>query len=344
MIQVIVVGMGPIGVACARSVESDRHMQLVGLVDIDPSKRGLTLDDLDDQPDRPDTPDPNDARVVSSIAEAVASSPTGKADVAIVTTTSKFDRIAPTLREALAQGLCAVTSCEEMSWPWYLHPELSAQIDREAKQAGKALLGTGINPGFVMDSLAVVLSTAVRRVTSVRCVRRVDAALRRLPLQAKVGATMTVEQFNQKKAAGKLGHVGLPESVAMLAHGLGHKVTAGSVQVNLDPVVATSPLKSGLGLIEPGFVAGIHNTAHWHNHELTIDLDLTMAVGTPEPKDIIELGGPVAVKCIIKGGFPGDSATVAVLVNYARMLPAAAPGLHSMLSLPSAGCQGADRV
>ena len=343
MRRVIVVGMGPIGVACARSVEADRQMQLVGLVDIDPAKRGLTLDDLDDQPDRPDTPEPHDARVVSSIAEAVASSPAGGADVAIVTTASKFDRIVATLREALAQGLCVVSSCEEMSWPWYQHPALATEMDAEAKKAGKALLGTGINPGFVMDALAVMLSTAVRRVTSVRCVRRVDASLRRLPLQAKVGATLSLEQFNQKKAAGKLGHVGLPESVAMLAHGLGHPVETGSVQVNLDPVVATTSWQSGLGLIEPGMVTGIHNTAHWHNDRLTIDLDLTMAVGTPEPKDMIELGGPVSVKCIIKGGFPGDSATVAVLVNYARMIPDAPAGLHSMLSLPVAGCQGTDR-
>ncbi|NJL31556.1 MAG: hypothetical protein HC898_07965 [Phycisphaerales bacterium] len=211
----------------------------------------------------------------------------------------------PTLQEAMAQGLCVVSSCEEMSWPWYRHPQLAGQIDAQARQAGKALLGTGINPGFVMDWLAVALSSAVRRVTMVRCTRRVDAALRRMPLQAKVGAMMTVDQFNQKKAAGKLGHVGLPESVAMLASGLNHQVLAGSVQVNLDPVIATTPMKSGLGLIEPGMVAGIHNTAHWSNDQLTIDLDLTMAVGTPDPKDVVELGGPVSVKCIIKGGFPG---------------------------------------
>src|SRR4051812_40175620 len=104
--RVVVVGLGPIGVAAARALMADPSMELVGLVDIDPAKVGRPLDQLREGP-----------MVEGSLAEGAR----GAAEVAIVTTTSKLDRMAPTLREALSLGLHVVSSCEEMSWPWYRH-------------------------------------------------------------------------------------------------------------------------------------------------------------------------------------------------------------------------------
>src|SRR3954465_8178304 len=146
MLRVVVVGLGPIGIGAARAVLADPGMKLVGLVDIDPAKVGKAVTELEGGP------------VVSKSLKEGAG---GGADVAIVTTTSKLDRMAATLREALALGLHVVSSCEEMAWPKYRHAELAGQLDAEAKRAGKALLGTGVNPGFVMDLLPVVLSSMV---------------------------------------------------------------------------------------------------------------------------------------------------------------------------------------
>src|SRR5581483_10792183 len=194
MIRVIVIGLGPIGISAAKAVLSDAGLQLVGLVDVDPSKIGRTLSEID--PSISGGP-----RISGAIGEAVQHG----AGVAIVTTTSKFDKIVPTLRELMGHQIHVVSSCEEMSWPRYLHPELSTQIDDEAKRAGVALLGTGVNPGFVMDYLPVVISSMVTRVSAVRVGRYVDAGTRRQPLQAKVGATMSVEQFNALAREGKIG-------------------------------------------------------------------------------------------------------------------------------------------
>jgi hypothetical protein len=326
MSRVVVVGLGPIGIGAARAVLADPGMSLVGLVDIDPAKVGKPLAELGGGP-----------AVVNSLKQAT----TGGADVAIVTTTSKLDRMAPTLREALGAKLHVVSSCEEMSWPRYRHPQLSDQLDADARRADRALLGTGVNPGFVMDLLPVVLSSMVLEVKRVRVVRRVDASTRRRPLQQKVGATMDTAQFDALKAKNEIGHQGLAESVALIAAGLGREAKPGSIEVTLDPVMADREIPSALGTIKPGQICGMHNVGRWSDGTLSIELDLTMAVGLSGPEDVVELGGPVPLKLSIPGGTPGDTATIAALVNCARAIPRAKPGLLTMLDLGVAGARAA---
>jgi 4-hydroxy-tetrahydrodipicolinate reductase len=326
MLKVVVVGLGPIGIGAAKAVLADPTLKLTGLVDIDPAKVGKPVAELEGGP-----------AVVKTLKEAAA----GGADVAIVTTTSKLDRMADTLRQALGLGLHVVSSCEEMSFPAYRHPELAAQLDGEAKEAGRALLGTGVNPGFVMDLLPVVLSSMVLRTNKVRVVRNVDASTRRKPLQQKVGATMTPAHFESLKKNNEIGHQGIAESVALVAAALGRSAKPGSVKVTLDPVVADQETPSALGAIQPGQVRGMHNTAVWKDEALTIELDLTMAVGLKDPKDTIELSGPVPLSLEIKGGTPGDTATIAALVNCARAIPRAKPGFRTMLDIGVCGARGA---
>ncbi|MCC7144840.1 MAG: hypothetical protein IT443_00180 [Phycisphaeraceae bacterium] len=335
MVKVVVIGLGPIGVSCAHAVRADRQLQLVGLVDIDPAKTGSALNELGQQPEctgcMAEAP-----RVRASIAEVVAEGP----QVAILTTSSRVSAAAGTIRECLAAGMSVVSSCEELSWPWYRHAELAGEIDGQAKAAGKAVLGTGVNPGFVLDALAVVFSSVVRKVQRVRCVRRLDAGLRREQLQRKVGATLSVGQFNELKAQGKMGHVGIAESVAMVAAGLGRTVAPGSVEEGLEPVVAERAMRCGIGLIEPGKVTGMRNTAKWSGDGLAVELDLTMAVGVEDALDRIEIGGPVTIRLEVPGALPGDSATVAMLINQARQIGKVSPGLKTMLDMPPAGCRG----
>lgn len=329
MLKVIVVGLGPIGLNAAKTVAADKTLKLVGLVDIDPAKIGKTLGELTGG-------GKGGPKVVATIAEAAKSKP----QVAIVTTASHFAKVAPTLRECMKRKMHVVSSCEEMSYPAYLNPALTKKIDAEAKKAKVALLGTGVNPGFVMDYLPVVFSSQVAKVTGIKAIRRVDAATRRKPLQAKVGATMTKEQFYDLKKKNAIGHMGIAESVALMAAGLGRKVKKGSVKVGLEPLVAEQPIESLLGRIEPGKVRGMQNTASWSGDGLTIELDLIMALGTPSPHDRIEIDGPVPLRLTIEGGTPGDTATVAAMINGARVLPTATPGLHTMLTIPVCGGAG----
>jgi 4-hydroxy-tetrahydrodipicolinate reductase len=326
MPRLVVVGLGPIGLAVARAAQQTPDLGLAGLVDLDPAKLGKTLPDL-----LPGTA--ASTPVVDSLAKVSG------ADVAVLCTTSFFDKIAPLVRECMKHKLHVTSSCEEMLWPAYRHAELGKQIDAEAKAAGVALLGTGVNPGYVMDLFAVQISSMLTKVTKVTCLRRVDALKRRLPLQQKVGSTMTVEQFNGLKAKGQIGHKGLAESIAMLATGLGRTVKPGSVHEELHPVLADREIECGLGIIEPGRVRGMHNTGAWSGEGLAIQLDLLMACDEPNPRDEITLEGPVPLKVTVPGSTPGDSATVAALINTARLLPKVSPGLKTMLDLPAAGAR-----
>lgn len=339
MLKVVVVGLGPIGFACARAVRAERGIKLVGLVDQDPQKHGKTLAELTKATIAEDASDQDsEPRVMGRIADAVG---TG-ADVAVMATTCYLPEAMPVLRRLLQHRLAVISSCEELSWPWYRHPDLARQLDAEATAAGRAVLGTGVNPGFIMDKLPIVLGTMVRRVTQVRCVRRVEASTRRRPLQVAIGAGLSREVFDAGVADGTLGHKGLAESAAMLAAGLGRVVEPGSVQESIEPVMATEPVPSALGLIQPGQVAGVHQAARWSGAGLAIDLDLTMAISLDDPRDTIAIDGPVQLRCKIPGGIPGDSATVAALLNYIPAVHAARPGLRSMLDVPAAGCHNLD--
>jgi len=334
-LKVLVVGLGPIGRRCIRAVRFDPHLDLVGLVDSDPQYAGRTAADIVDRDMAKASADEPGPTTAASLDAALDASP----DVAIISTSSSFEAVAPMLSTLAACGVHAVSSCEEMAWPAYRHAMLAQRVDREAREGGAVFLGTGVNPGFVMDAFAVSLASMVRCVRKVRCVRRVNAALRREPLQRKVGAMLSVEQFRQRAAEGALGHKGLAESVALLAAGLGHDVEPGSVEESLEPVVAEQELDSSLGFIAPGMVRGMHNTAVWQDDRLRIELDLTMAVGESDPKDIIKIEGPVSFCTKIPGGLHGDAATIAALVNQLPNLPRMRPGLRTMLDAPPAGCR-----
>ncbi len=327
MTKIAIIGLGPIGLAAAKAVQRDQGLQLAGLVDIDLAKRGKRLVELDAAAEA------DDVAVVSDLDEL-----DGQPDVAILSTTSYFDRMAPTLRQLMRRQIHVASSCEEMAWPWLRHPHLSDVINNEAIDSGVTLVGTGVNPGFVMDLLPVVLSSMLARVERVKVVRVVDALTRRLPLQRKIGSAMTVKQFQQLADENRIGHMGMGESVTMLAQGLGRHPLRSEIKTTLRPVIAERQIECGLGTVEPGQVCGMHNTGSYQADGLTIELDLTMALAAKEPRDEIQIVGERTITTVVPGSTPGDTATVAALINVARKLPAAPRGLKTMLDLIPCGC------
>lgn len=326
MIKIAVIGLGPIGIATAKLIQRDRGLELSGLVDIDPSKQSKRLNDLDSEALAESPP------VVGSLEQMDS-----KPQVAIVTTGSYFDRLAPTLRDLIRHQIHCVTSCEQMIWPWFRHPHLADVIHAEAMRAGVTLIGTGVNPGFVMDLLPVVLSSMVGEVRKVRVVRVVDALTRRIPLQRKIGSTMTVEKFKSLAEDGKIGHMGIGESVVMLAQGLGHHPMQSDVRITLEPVVADQSIHCALGVVQPGQVCGMRNTGRYAGRGVDIELDLKMALAAEDPRDEIEMVGERTIRMLIPGSMPGDTATSAALVNVARKILQAPHGLKTMLDLPPCG-------
>jgi 4-hydroxy-tetrahydrodipicolinate reductase len=326
MIKVAVIGLGPIGIAAAKLIQQDNRLELSGLVDINPVKQSKYLNELDSEAV------PGSPPVVESLEQVDP-----KPQIAIVTTGSHFDRLAPTLRDLIRHQIHGVTSCEQMIWPWFRHPHLADVIHTEATKAGVTLVGTGVNPGFVMDLLPVVLSSMVGKVRKVRVVRVVDALTRRLPLQRKIGSTMTVEKFKSLADEEKIGHMGIGESVVMLAQGLGHHPMQSDVRITLEPVVADQLIRCDLGEVKPGFVCGMRNTGRYARNGLEIELDLKMALAANDPRDEIEIVGERTIKMLVPGSTPGDTATSAALVNVARKILQAPRGLKTMLDLPPCG-------
>lgn len=324
-VRVAHVGLGAIGREVVRLVLRRPDLRLVAACDISPDLVGASLGsvlggDLAD-----------DVTVVGSLAGAPLADP-GDELVVTHTTSSSISACLPELLTAVEAGAHVVSSCEELSYPWLRAPHEAARLDAAAKAAGVSVVGTGVNPGFAMDYLVVVLSGAAKRVDSVRVRRVQDAGLRRAPLQAKVGAGITRAEFDRRVAAGTMGHVGLTESAQAVAAALGWDPTA--VTETTEPVVAAVATPSAFGTIEPGRIAGIEQVAvvHVAGHE-RVRLELTMAVGIGPSLDDIWLTGDPDLRICVPGGLHGDLATAAVVVNTVDSIRHAEPGLRVMSDL-----------
>ena len=321
-VEVAHVGLGAIGREVVRLVLHREDLRLVGVCDIDPALVGQQIGSVLDEENG------GDVTVASDLA-GVAST-----DGLVVThtTSSSLARCLPELLAAVEAGAHVVSSCEELSYPWVQAPEEAARLDAAARATGVAVVGTGVNPGFAMDYLPVVLSGAAKRVDSVRVHRVQDAGLRREPLQAKVGAGITRKEFDRRVAAGSMGHVGLTESAQAVAAALGWD--AAGTSETIEPVVADEPTPSAFGTIEPGQIAGIDQVAVVVADGVErVRLHLQMAVGIGPSQDDIWLTGDPDLHLSVPGGLHGDLATAAALVNTVGSVRHAEPGLRVMSEL-----------
>ena len=325
-IRVVQFGVGPIGASIARLMRRKSSLEIVGAIDRDPAKAGRDLGEVVGAEDAPwGVP-------ISARAPAALENPV---DVVMHSTTSYLPEVVEELMVCISAGCCIVSTCEELSYPFRKHPKLSANLDSAAIDEGVALVGTGVNPGFVMDKLVLTLSAAAQRVDWASAVRVVDASKRRLPLQKKVGAGMTPDEFRAQVAAGRIKHHGLPESVAMVAAGLGF--TLDDISETIDPVIAEESVKTEFLEVAPGQVAGVHQVARgFAAGEERIFLELKMYVGAKHPADTIELRGLPGLTCTIPGGTHGDTATTAIAVNTIPAILAAPAGLRTVRDLPLA--------
>ena len=322
-IRFVQYGVGPIGASIARLMRMKQALEIVGAIDADPAKIGRDLGEVAGAESAPW------GVVVSRDSRAVLD---GHVDLVVHSTSSYLEDVKEQLLGCLEAGCCVVSTCEELAYPFRKHPEISAELDNTAKEEGVALVGTGVNPGFVMDKLVLTLATASQRVDSARAMRIVNASHRRLPLQKKVGAGMTPEEFHAQAAAGVIKHHGLPESVAMVADGLGLAID--DISESIEPVIATEHVKTEFLEVTPGQVAGVHQIARGLSAgKEKVILELKMFVGAKDPGDTIEIEGEPRLVLTIPGGTHGDLATAAVVVNTIPIILAAPAGLRTTRDL-----------
>ncbi len=323
-IRAIQYGIGPIGASIAKLLREKASVEIVGAIDSDPAKVGRDLGEVVGASDAPW------GVKVSDNAEEILSQ---AADIVMHTTSSSLEKVADQLIECLQAGSCVVSTCEELSYPYRTHPELAEKIDKEAKDWGVALVGTGVNPGFIMDKLVITLAAVSQKIEHAKALRVVDASKRRLPLQKKIGAGLTVEEFRQKVAEGTIKHVGLPESVAMVADALGFPVD--EITKTIEPKVATERVQTEYLTVEAGRAAGVHQIARGLSagKEL-IYMELQMYVGAKDPADTVTLTGHPNISLTIPGGSHGDIATASVAVNSIPVILDAPAGLRTAKDLP----------
>jgi 4-hydroxy-tetrahydrodipicolinate reductase len=317
-------GLGPIGAAVARQIASRKGFQIVGAVDIDRAKIGLDLGQVIglDKKLR--------VRITNDAVGAIKS---GKPDVAVLCTSSSLKSVMPQIETVLKKKVAIVSTTEELSYPVGKNRALAKKIDAFAKKYKVAVVGTGVNPGFAMDALPITLTGICERVDSIRVDRIQDARSRRLPFQQKIGSGLTKEQFAQKVKDGSVRHVGLAESVQMIADAMGWKLD--KVTDEIQPKIADQAVESELIAVDPGYVCGIiQDGIGYSKGKAVITLHMEAYLGAPESYDAVTVEGNPRITQKISGGLHGDIATASITVNSIPKILRVTPGLRTMADMP----------
>ena len=323
-IRVVHLGLGPIGASVAREIAERPGFKIVGGIDIDTAKVGRDLGDIVGLPNR------LGVKVSDDAAKTLKKL---KPHIVVLCTSSSMKAVMPQIETVLRAKVPIVTTTEELAYPSYTHIRQARQVDAWAKKAKVAVLGTGVNPGFVMDTLPIALMATCHRVDRVSVQRIQDARSRRLPFQQKIGAGLTTEQFQKRVDDGNVKHVGFTESIAMIADSLGW--TLDRITDHVEPKLATVTISSEFLAVDPGYVCGIvQEGIGYRKKEPAIRLYMEAYLGAPNPYDLIEINGAPRLSVKIAGGIHGDTATAALVVNSIPRVLEAAPGLHTMRDMP----------
>lgn len=323
MKRILQVGLGPLGLRILSEVIERDAGHVVAAVDTDPRFANKPLAEF--------IPSADPKLRVHPSLEAVSN--WSDIDAAIVATSSDLPRCAPTFRELLKRGKAVVSTCEELIYPWLRHVALAEELDDLAKAHGGRLLGTGVNPGFLMDALPLIMTSVCKSVKGIKCYRIQDASARRIPFQKKIGVGLDDAQFASKVKEGTLRHVGLGESLHFLSHYA--SIPIERWEEDISPVKADRDMTSGVGPVARGKICGVRQVARGFRDEQTVlHLEFQAAIGQHEPHDRIVIEGDPHLDLLIPGAVHGDTATCAIVVNAIPQVLAAAPGLHTMATLP----------
>jgi hypothetical protein len=326
-IRVVQMGLGPIGNKVTVFLADKAGVEIVGAIDADPAKAGQDIGVLAGLP----------ALGVKVSADMQAVLGGKEVDAVILTTTSSLVKTADQLAALLPYGVNVISSCEELSYPWLTNPALAAKIDKLARENNVSVLATGVNPGFLMDFLPVVMTGVCRNVRKVTVERIQDATFRRIPFQKKIGAGLTVAQFHDRVKDGTLRHVGLTESMHMIAACLGWKLD--KTEDIISPIVAEHEVKTEGLTVKAGDVLGVQQIGRGlAGGEELVTMIFRAAIGQPDVRDRIVIDGTPSLDSSFKGGVNGDVATCAILINAIPAVVEAPPGLRTMVDTRPPHC------
>lgn len=254
-----------------------------------------------------------------------------KPDIAVYTTTPFLKDILPQIEPAIKSGVNVISTCEQLAFPYFRDKKLSKKYDALAKKNKVTVLSTGINPGFLMDVRPTILSTACTEVKRIEVIRRMDASPRRKPFQEKIGVSLEPEEFKEALKEGKItGHVGLEQSICLIADALGWELDEVRV-TDVEPVIAEEEVSSQFYTVKKGQVKGTKQEAYGIvNGEEKIHLFFTAFLGVTPSFDEVRIEGDPEIDAKVSPCWQGDDGTVAMVVNLIPVVINSPPGILTM--------------
>jgi len=325
-VRIVLFGVGAVGSLIAKFLLEKEGVEMVGAIDIAKDKVGKDLGEVLGIKKKL-------GLKIAGDAEAALSEV--RADVAIHTTTSFLKDTYPQIASLIKHRVKVISTCEELSYPYITEPRLAKNLDALAKKHNVTVLGTGINPGFLMDTLVITLTAVCQKIEKIQAVRVMDAAKRRLPFQKKIGAGLTVEEFCRKIGNKQItGHVGLEQSIAMIAAALAWELDKIIVEP-VEPVIAKKSVGNKEVKVKSGKAAGLRQKAKGiMNNREVIELEFRAYIGAEEEYDAISIEGVPNIKQKIQPCVHGDIGTIAMVVNLIPKVINAPSGLFTMKDLP----------
>jgi len=328
-IRVLQIGLGAIGLEIAKLASKKRSLKMVGASDLMKhvgEDLGAVLGSGE-----------LGIKVIPDYRKALKEV---KPDLVLHATSSYLQDIYEQIVDCVKEGANVISTCEELSYPFYKHPDLAKNLDHLAKKNRVRILGTGINPGFLMDTLVILLTAVCQEVKGIVVERVIDASHRRQAFQRKIGAALTEEEFVSKLEGKEIsGHVGLEESIAMISDALGWKLQRIEAE-QPKAIIASKQVSSPYYTIPAGRVAGLQQTARGYvDGEARVTLLFKAYIGAEDEYDRIHIIGIPEVNQIIRPAVQGDRATAAVVVNSIWPLLKTKPGLRTMSDLQTLSCK-----
>lgn len=325
--DVIQVGFGPMGRIITTLLLKRENLELRGIFDINPELIDKKISEFLDNGKE------NDLMIRDNLDTFLLKE---KVDATIVATSSSLEKIIPTIKRAVKSGSNVISICEELSFPFHYHPKLSKKIDELAKTNNVTVVGTGINPGYLMDLLPIVLTAPCQSVESIKVTRMMNSAKRRVPFQKKIGTGLSKDEFHEKIRKKEItGHVGLTQSIQMIVAALGKEYDE-IIELPPEAIEVENELTTCYGEIVPkGYVCGLRSKAFAKKDGIEfLTLDFIAYAGDHEEFDSVIIEGIPRLEQKIIGGVHGDLGTSAMVVNLIPKVIEARPGLLTMKDLP----------
>lgn len=329
-VKIIVWGLGSMGRGMVEMLLSKKGVEIAGAV-VRGDKIGKNMFEFLglEQNDHKDV-------ILGSYEDVIVE---GAADLVLIGTDSftkdSFDKI----KYCVERKINVISTAEEMAYPKAQEPELSAEINKLAKENGVTVLGTGINPGLIMDLLVITLTGACVDVESIKAERVNNLSPFGPAVMSGQGVGLTVDDFNKRVEEGTLdGHVGFPETIQMITDALGWDLSK-EVELTRAPIVSNVYRKAPHAEVQAGDVAGCNMKGFGYvDGELKIEMLHPQQV---EPQleggktgDYINIKGTPDVNMAITPEIPGGIGTIAMCVNMIPQVINSRPGLKTMIDLP----------